>query len=418
MIPDQNPLRVQRDAWTRLLYLQLGAFAFFLYAFSPAIGFLKDDLHISAGVAGLHSTAYAVGVMVGGVTAPWYIKRSGGSRPALWIGLLGLCSAVAVFCAVPALPVTLPASAVCGVFGAYLCIAVPSALARAHGAEVGPAAITEANAVAAISAIAAPLALGGAAGAGIGWRTAFLTVIPLCAVLYLFLGRVLEPVLIGIPAQRQGPDLVEAPRRGAASDNAWRTLPKRFWINQLAGVCAGGIEFSFALWCSTLLRDRAGLSHSVAATGVTALVTGMAVGRLIGGRLVLRFSLDLLLYASFACTAAGFALFWIASSAVPMFAGLAVAGLGVSVQFPLVSARGINYSGGRAELAGSVNMLGAGIASGTAPFALGVLSDRIGIHAAYLLVPALIAAAVVALAASGTTHRPAEAPLPSESMAA
>jgi predicted MFS family arabinose efflux permease len=191
--PTEPVLRVRHDSWTRLLYLQLGAFAFFLYAFSPSIDLLKDDLHLSAGVAGLHSTCYAVGVTAGSLSAPRYIRRLGGSRPALWWGLVGLSLSVGLFCAVPALSVTLPAAAICGVFGSWLCIAVPAALSRAHGPETGPAAITEANAVAAFVGIAAPLAVGGAAAAGLGWRTALLGVAPLSALLYLVLGRVREP---------------------------------------------------------------------------------------------------------------------------------------------------------------------------------------------------------------------------------
>jgi predicted MFS family arabinose efflux permease len=403
VISETSVPRVQRDAWTRLLYLQLGAFAFFLYAFSPALGFLRDELHISAAVAGLHLTTYAVGVTVGGATAPWYITRAGGSRRAMWLGLLGLCVAVAVFCAVPLLAVTLPMAAVCGVFGSWLCIAPPAALARWHGPDAGPAAITEANAVAAVVGLVAPLAVGGAAAVGIGWRTALLAIVPLTAVLYALLGRVRDPGLLPPDLDQVVFEAVNAespPDAAAGPDNDWRSLPRLFWINQIAGVCVGAIEFSFTLWCATLLRDRAHLSDSAAATGVTALVAGMAVGRFAGGWLALRFSLDRLLFAAFTTSGLGFALFWLSAEPVPMFAGLAVAGLGMSLQYPLVSARGIRLADGRAELAGAVNMFGGGIAIGVAPFALGFLSDRIGIHDAYLLVPGFIAVAIAALAAS------------------
>lgn len=478
MIPDQKPvLRVQRDAWTRLLYLQLGAFAFFLYAFSPALGFLRDDLHISAATAGLHSTTYAVGVTLGGVTAPWYIVRAGGSRSAMWLGLIGLCSAVSVFCAVPALAVTLPAAAVCGVFGSWLGIAVPSALSRSHGPEVGPAAITEANAVAALVGIAAPLAVGGAAAVGIGWRTAMLAVIPLSAVLYLASARIREPELaqeypgtarfeeiVFEAAMAEAPRTVPEPRASdavlesadrpsgtsalnvdelsigavdrvsapelatlepaaldpAIPEGGWRTLSRGFWINQIAGVCVVGIEFSLTLWCATLLRDRGHISPGAAATGVTAIVAGLAAGRFAGGWLALRYSIDRLLFVAFGCNALGFAFFWLTAAPIAMFVGLAVAGLGMSLQYPLVSSRGIKLSGGRAELAGAVNMLGGGIAIGIAPFLLGYMSDRVGIHLAYLLVPALIAIAVVALVVSRPPRVPrgSVAALASETMAA
>jgi predicted MFS family arabinose efflux permease len=400
--------RVRRDAWTRLLYLQLGAFAFFLYAFSPALGFLRDDLHLSAAVAGLHSTTYAVGVTIGGVAAPWYLAHAGGSRRAMWLGLAGLCASVALFCAVPILAVTLPAAAICGVFGSWVCIAVPAALARSHGADAGPAAITEANAVGALVGLAAPLAVGGAAALGIGWRTALLAIVPLTAVLYAVLGRVGEPELpvadldqvVFEAAAATEAAMEAAPPASPIADPGWRSLSRLFWINQIAGISVAAIEFSLTLWCATLLRDRAHLSPSAAATGVTALVLGMAVGRLAGGRLALRVSLDRLLFASFATNAVGFAMFWFADTPAPMFAGLTVAGLGVSLQYPLVSSRGIRLAEGRAELAGAVNMFGGGIAIGLAPFALGFLADRIGIHSAYLLVPLFIVVAVTALAAS------------------
>ena len=404
-----------------MLYLQLGAFAFFLYAFSPSINLLKDELHISAGVAGLHSTGYALGVTLGGLTAPWYIRRAGGSRSALWYGLVGLSLSVGLFCSVPALPVTIPAAAVCGVFGCWLCIAVPAALARAHGPETGPAAITEANAVAAFVGIAAPLAVGGAAAAGLGWRVALLSVAPLSGLLYLVLGRVREPqwpapdieqvVFEAARGEREiaGCDLTpcdtaetDADSGPAPAESSLRMLRRRFWLNQLAGLCAVAIEFCLTLWCATLLQDRAGLSAGVAATGVTAVVAGMAVGRAAGGPLALRVPIDRLIHASFGVNLLGFAVFWMSSEPVPMFAGLGVAGLGLALQFPLISARGIELSGGRAELAGAVNMFAAGVAVGTAPFALGFLSDRVGIHTAYLLLPVFIAIAAAAVAASGS----------------
>ena len=493
--PSETVPRVRHDSWTRLLYLQLGAFAFFLYAFSPSIDLLKDDLHLSAGVAGLHSTCYAAGVTLGSSVAPWYIRRAGGSRPALWWGLVGLSLSVGLFCAVPALPVTLPAAAICGIFGSLLCIAVPAALSRAHGPEFGPAAITEANAVAAFVGVAAPLAVGGAAAAGLGWRVALLSFAPLSALLYVALGRVREPELPTaealVPAVVAGegveafglgmidtgavdgePDepalgsgagrglvpaaaqaecgvgvkasadlsaaaMVPAPRTAAdvdgltvasascesafepeersvsaseqsisaresrpASSGSVRDLPRLFWINQVAGVCAGAIEFCLTLWCATLLRDRAHLSAGVAATGVTAVVAGMAIGRTVGGRLALRVPIDVLILGAFATNLVGFALFWATPNAVLMFGGLAVAGLGVSLQYPLLAARGIEMAGGQAELAGAVNMFGGGIAVATAPFALGFLSDRVGIHTAYLLLPGFIVVAAAAVLAS------------------
>jgi fucose permease len=199
----------------------------------------------------------------------------------------------------------------------------------------------------------------------------------------------------------------------------WRTLSRLFWINQIAGICVGAIEFSLTLWCAKMLRDQGGVSPGLAATGVSAIVAGMAAGRAVGGWLALRFSMDKLLIAAFGTNMLGFAVFWITSMPAVMFVGLAIAGLGMSLEFPLVSARAIELAGGRAELAGAVNMFSSGIAIGGAPFLLGFLSDQIGIRSAYLLVPVLIAVAIAALLGSRSpvVQRPAALPV-SESMAA
>jgi fucose permease len=45
-------------------------------------------------------------------------------------------------------------------------------------------------------------------------------------------------------------------------------------------------------------------------------------------------------------------------------------------------------------------MFGSGLAAGTAPFVLGFLSDQVGIHSAYLMLPGFIVAAAVAIVAS------------------
>ena len=65
------------------------------------------------------------------------------------------------------------------------------------------------------------------------------------------------------------------------------------------------------------------------------------------------------------------------------------------MQFALSSMRLIGLSGGRPELAVGRSSLAAGIAIGGAPFLLGVLGDSSGISRAYIMVPVLIAIAMI-----------------------
>ncbi len=55
--------------------------------------------------------------------------------------------------------------------------------------------------------------------------------------------------------------------------------------------------------------------------------------------------------------------------------GLLIIGLGLSVPFPLALSRLLRASSGRPDATANWATLGAGVASGCAPFALGVLSD-------------------------------------------
>jgi hypothetical protein len=72
-------------------------------------------------------------------------------------------------------------------------------------------------------------------------------------------------------------------------------------------------------------------------------------------------------------------------------------GLGISMQFALASIRLIGLSDNRPDLAIGKSSLAAGIAIGGAPFLLGVLGDSLGISLAYIMVPVLIAIAMVTI---------------------
>jgi fucose permease len=167
-------------------------------------------------------------------------------------------------------------------------------------------------------------------------------------------------------------------------------------------VLCASIEFSMTLWAAQMLRDRSDAGKALAATGVTAIVGGMCVGRVLGSRLARRYRLDGLLFAAFALTAIGFALFWVAAMPLVAFVGLAITGLGMAVHYPLSLSRTIGAASGQADRASSIATLGIGIAIGVAPFLLGFLSDMITVRYAFLLVPVFLVLATAALAAART----------------
>src|SRR5436190_256729 len=71
--------RVQlvRDRLTWVMYVQLALWVYFLYGFGPVAPLLRDELHISRTLAGLHGTAFAAGGVIGGAVLPLFTRRLG-----------------------------------------------------------------------------------------------------------------------------------------------------------------------------------------------------------------------------------------------------------------------------------------------------------------------------------------------------
>jgi predicted MFS family arabinose efflux permease len=367
-----------RDSRTWLVYAQLGTWGWFLYGFGPALTLLRDERGFSRTVAGLHGTALATGTLVAALVVAPLAIRFGRARM-VWVGLALMCLGILVLCSLPMLPATLAGAMLCSLGGSFVVTCTATALSAAHG-ESGPAAITEANAVAAGVGAVAPLAVGIAAALG-SWRVALLLLLPVVAVLAV-LARSTPPLpdrAPPLPAGRQG------------------RLPGRYWVSWLVVTGGVGVEFCLSLWAADLLHQRTELSRAAAAASVTALVAGMFAGRVAGGRLALRYPVDRLLFGALALNAVGFALFWGSTVGALAVAGLLACGLGVSVYWPLGLSRAIAASGGRPDQASARVGIGVAVASGGGPFVLGALADAAGIHVAMLVVPALLVVAAAAV---------------------
>ena len=129
--PDRS-VNLHRDGPTWLIYVQLSLYAYFLYAFAPSVTLLRDDEHVRDTVAGLHGTAYAVGVIVVGLLGARILDAVGRGR-ALWLFLGALCVSIAIYASVPVLPVTLVGALLCGASASGVTITVGAALVERHG---------------------------------------------------------------------------------------------------------------------------------------------------------------------------------------------------------------------------------------------------------------------------------------------
>jgi MFS family permease len=405
--------RLRRDGMTWLIYAQFAIFGFFLYAFTPSVTLLRDDEHISDGIAGLHGTAYAVGAVTLGALGARILARIGRNR-GLWLFFAALCVGIATYTSTTHLTLTLVGALIIGGSGSGLLLTTSAALVDHHGRR-GPAAITEANAVSAAVGLLGPLAVGACVAWGYGWRTALLVIIPATAILFLVrksFGPGIEVApLDSVPAA----DMNVVPVNVLGESASGGSLGFQFWLSWTLVLVCVSIEFSLTLWSAQLLRDQDHLSKAAAATGVTAIVGGLALGRLVGVGLAAHRDVDWLLARAFGLNLVGFSVFWVSRNPWLAFFGLAVCGLGMALQYPLGLARAIRASAGtgsgknviaRSNRASAQISLGTGIAIGIAPFILGFLADGIGIRYAFLLVPFLIMIAGVALVLARRSAHP------------
>ncbi|MCX4474391.1 MFS transporter [Micromonospora sp. NBC_01655] len=400
--------RLTHDRTTWLAYAQLALWGFFLYGFGPVVPLLRDEQGTTAAVAGLHSTAIAVGALLGGALFAPVARRIGRGRAA-WLGLAGVAVGVAGFGTLRPLPATLAAVVVIATFGMMVISGVNVVLTAHHG-PAAPAALTEANAACAGMGILAPLVIGATVDAGLGWRPVLAVEVGLIALLALaaLAFRVRLPATppahpVPAAASHVGEPAVSPARAGRANGGR---LPRSYWIAWVLMAVTGSIEVCLSLWTADVLRSHAGLGAGAASAAVAAIVGGMFLGRLAGGRAALRYRPVPLLLAALAVSLTGFAVFWVAPVGWLAVTGLAVLGLGNALHYPLAISIALAVAGPAADKAAGWSSYSMGVGFGIAPVALGWVADGAGPHLAFLLLPGFIATAALLTLRLGRALRP------------
>jgi MFS family permease len=368
-------LTLVRDRLTWLTYGQLAIFGYFIYGFGPVVPLLRDEQGTSRAVASLHGTALALGGILGGAALPWLVRRYG-RRAVIGLGQVGMAAGLLGFLGAHTLPATLACTLVATTGGSLIINGVTAVLAEHHGAA-GPAAISEANALAAGVGTASPLIVGASFAVGWGWRPGLVALVGAIAGLAVVAHFVTQrapdgPVALADPAPR-------------------RPLPRLYWLAWTSLVATGSVEVCLNLWAADVLRERAAVAPGAASAAMAGIVAGMFAGRVVGARLLLRLSAPRVLLGSLAFSAAGFTLFWLASVPWLAIVGLVTCGLGNAMHFPLGMGLALGHSGGQPDLAASRTAYAMGVGFGLAPFALGALADRVGPHPAFLMVYGFLA---------------------------
>jgi MFS family permease len=371
---------IARDGTTRLCYGTISAYAFWIYAFGPALALLRTELHFSYTMLGVYSALWSGGAAVAGLVFGPATRRL--SRAALvWSSAVGGVAGVSLFVAARSVTGTLLGAFVGGLAGTMLLSVSQAILSDQHGPRRDRA-LVEANAGAAACAVLTPVILGGLQATAVGWRAAM--ALPALALAWLYLRYRRVPL----------------PARTAAHDTGRSRLPAACWY--LAALVAVGIAVEFCvIYFGAELLATTGLSATAAATAMSAFYLGILLGRI--GAAVLTRSTGRtvpLVWLSLGVTAAGFVLFWLAGAPVPAVAGLFICGLGVANLYPLALALTLAAAPRHADAANARVQLLGGVFVVTAPYLLGSLADHLGLTAAFTVEPVLVAASAVLLLAA------------------
>lgn len=379
-----------RDRITWLTYSQMALFAWFMYGLGATIALVRDEQGTSRTLAGLHGTALAAAGIIAGLAAAGLIGSVGRGR---LIQITALATSLCVLLYITpsgGYPVTMAAVFGVGLVGSLLIISLNAFLLEYQG-SFGAAALTESNALASFVGLISPLVIGLCAATALGWRAGMVVMV--------------VGLMITVILRRRTP--TPAASVTAAAQDHQGPAPKGFGWSLGLVTCFLGSEFALVFWTPDLLRERGGLTAAAAAAALGSITAGMAVGRLMGSRLAVRFATDTLLKGSTSIALIGFVITWAIPNALVMLIGLVVTGLGLGVLWPFGLARTVAASGGRTNHAAARAGLATSVALATAPFALGFIADLTNLHTALLLVGAMLIIALVIL-----QFRPVDVPVP------
>ncbi len=388
------PVPTTRYIETSLLVMSF-SFGWFLFGSGAIVPRLQDEYDINRTVASLHSVAMAVatvGVAVAIVPVLRRIRRGG----ALAFGGAAMALGAVFVVVAPSLgPVGLGLSilgfACAGGGSALVSTGTTGVVDARHGPRAGSV-LSAVHGVGAVAGVAAPLVIGAGIALGLTWRPGFLIHSVLMAGALVLFARVWSHE-----------DLRAGPPPAAVDAGPPTPMPLRFWIILVVVMSGVGLEFAFTVWAGDLLVERTAMSAAAATAVIAGVVGGMAIGRLALSRAARRVSPGTVMSVACVVVLVGWSLVWTAtlasvSSAPLAVSGLIVSGVGIGAFFPLGVAWLVAESLGRPEAASARLTIGAGVASGIAPFALGAAADQVGVHTAFVLVPVVVAIAIATLA--------------------
>lgn len=360
-------MRFTRDRFTWLAYLMLAYFSYVMAALGPLMPFLRAELNLSYTVAGLHVTAFALGMTLAGALSDWLADRFGRAR-LFWGGGLGMAAGALLLIVASHPAATIFGAFLMGLLGSAMMIMIQALLADRYGA-LRSIAFSESNLMASLSTACVPLVIGYGESSGAGWRVAM--GIGIAAWVLLAFGYRRQPLPLKREAMENQP-------------NNKAPLPFTFWMYWLVIFFSVSVEWCIGFWGADFLENGVGVERVAASTLMSVFLGAMATGRFIGSRLTRRIDASRLLVFASIVLLIGFPLFWLSSSPLLNVVGLFIVGLGIANLYPLtLSITTSVVEPERTNTASARSSLGAGLAILIMPQILGGIADQVGISGAF-----------------------------------
>ena len=108
-----------RDRFTWLAYFMLAYYAYFMAILGPLMPFLRAELNLNYTLAGLHFSAFALGMVLAGVTGDRFARRWG-RWPVFWGGGAGMAAGALCLVLGRQVAITVAGAFIMGWLGAFL----------------------------------------------------------------------------------------------------------------------------------------------------------------------------------------------------------------------------------------------------------------------------------------------------------
>ncbi|MEE4699784.1 MFS transporter [Pseudomonas alliivorans] len=339
----------------------------------PLMPFLRAEFSLDLRWTGLHFAAYALGLVLIGVPYRWLERRP----PVIGTGRIAIGSIIVAsgfFAMAAGLPMTLPGSVVLGFSGGLVMAVGQAMLGRRYG-EQAAAKLVEAHIVAGLCVLGGALLVGAATAVGLSWRAAPLLISAWALLMFCVPSGLHRTEARTTPATAStgAPvDALPAPRLTRLS----------LWALVILGISA---EWGVGFWGAEYMKTHVQTSASVAATLMSLYFAGTVCGRLASSFALRRLSpLSLLTTVIFSAIATLLVL-----SLIQGLAGTAVftfvLGACLGNFFPLILGSAMRVAPHASSALSTQASQAVGVALLLAPFLLGLLSERIGVEAAFSL---------------------------------